>query len=34
MNLLETGLGVWAGFIWLKLGPVARSYEHDNEFIA
>jgi hypothetical protein len=22
---------MWTGFIWLKIGPVVGSFEHDNE---
>jgi hypothetical protein len=31
MGLRETGLGVWIGFDWLRIGKVAGSCEYGDE---
>jgi hypothetical protein len=31
MDLREIGLGMWIGFIGLRIGQVAGSCEHGNE---
>jgi hypothetical protein len=29
--LKKDGMKVWTGFVYLRTGPVATSWEHDNE---
>jgi hypothetical protein len=31
MDLTETGLGMWIGFIGLRIGTMVGSCEHGNE---
>jgi hypothetical protein len=28
---VKKGFRMWAGFIWLRIGPAAGSCKHDNE---
>jgi hypothetical protein len=30
-NLREMGCDIWSGFIWLRIGQVVGSSEHDND---
>jgi hypothetical protein len=30
-DVKEMGCGVWSGFIWLRIGLVVGSCEHDND---
>jgi hypothetical protein len=30
-NLREIGCGIWSGFSWLRIGPVAGCFEHGDE---